>query len=142
MSFHTNRFMEWSRRLRNPKTRCVGSYRKSKSASDRLKSGVTNTVCQPTKQRQTSAIELAKQCDVVIFIGGAKSNNTRELAASCSKYWNRAHHVQWAGDLRVEWFVDANITGITAGTSTPESTIREIENCLHEIARHEEGMLK
>ena len=45
-----------------------------------------DTVCQLTKQRQTAAIELAEQSDVVIVIGGANSNNTRELVATCSKY--------------------------------------------------------
>jgi 4-hydroxy-3-methylbut-2-en-1-yl diphosphate reductase len=38
-----------------------------------------DTVCQPTKQRQTAAIDLARKCDVVIVVGGAHSNNTREL---------------------------------------------------------------
>ena len=38
-----------------------------------------DTVCQPTKQRQNSAIELAQQAEVVVVIGGAHSNNTQEL---------------------------------------------------------------
>src|SRR5512133_2506584 len=38
-----------------------------------------DTVCQPTKQRQHAAVELANQSDVVVVIGGAHSNNTREL---------------------------------------------------------------
>ena len=41
-----------------------------------------DTVCQPTKQRQHAAVELAQQCDVVVVIGGAHSNNTRELVAT------------------------------------------------------------
>ena len=44
-----------------------------------------DTVCQPTKQRQSAALELARQCDVVIVIGGANSNNTRELVNTCSR---------------------------------------------------------
>ena len=42
-----------------------------------------DTVCQPTKQRQNAAAELAQQCDVVMVIGGAHSNNTRELVNTC-----------------------------------------------------------
>ena len=41
---------------------------------------VADTVCAPTKRRQAAALELARRCDVVIVIGGARSNNTRELA--------------------------------------------------------------
>ena len=89
-----------------------------------------DTVCQPTKQRQDAAIELAQQCDVVIVIGGAHSNNTRELVATCSRYCRRVHHIQTAKDLRDEWFTDLNTVGITAGTSTPDNVIENVEACL------------
>ena len=45
-----------------------------------------DTVCQPTKQRQNAAIELAHKCDVVVVIGGAHSNNTQELVKTCSRF--------------------------------------------------------
>ena len=53
-----------------------------------------DTVCQPTKLRQRAAVELARQCDVVIVIGGAHSNNTRELVSTCRRYCSQVHHVQ------------------------------------------------
>ena len=89
-----------------------------------------DTVCQPTKQRQTAAIKLAQQSDVVLVIGGQHSNNTRELAATCQTYCPRVHHIQSAGDIRAEWFEGARIVGITAGTSTPEWTIDAVEQWL------------
>jgi 4-hydroxy-3-methylbut-2-enyl diphosphate reductase len=91
-----------------------------------------DTVCQPTKQRQNAASELAKQADVVVVIGGANSNNTRELVARCLNFCERVHHVQTAADLRLEWFEDANTVGLTAGTSTLDSVINEVESWLHE----------
>ena len=66
-----------------------------------------DTVCQPTKQRQNAAIELAQSCDVVVVIGGAHSNNTHELVRTCSRYCRRVHHVQTAADLQPDWFADA-----------------------------------
>jgi 4-hydroxy-3-methylbut-2-enyl diphosphate reductase len=93
-----------------------------------------DTVCQPTKQRQTSAVELARQSDVVIVIGGAHSNNTHELVKTCSRFCPRVHHVQTATDLRKEWFDGAETVGITAGTSTPDSSIAEIERWLRALA--------
>src|SRR5437016_1615248 len=72
-----------------------------------------DTVCQPTKQRQSAAMELARRSDVVLVIGGANSNNTRELVATCSRYCGRVHHVQSAADLRIEWFAGAGDVGIT-----------------------------
>jgi 4-hydroxy-3-methylbut-2-enyl diphosphate reductase len=86
-----------------------------------------DTVCRPTKQRQAAAVALARQCDVVLVIGGAQSNNTRELVATCARHCPRVHHVRDAGDLRADWFADALTVGITAGTSTPDSTINEVE---------------
>ena len=93
-----------------------------------------DTVCQPTKQRQTSAIDLAQQSDVVIVIGGAHSNNTRELVATCSRNCGRVYHVQTAADLRPEWFTGTETVGITAGTSTPDAAIEDVELRLGQIA--------
>lgn len=90
-----------------------------------------DTVCQPTKQRQTAAEELARQADVVVVIGGARSNNTRELAETCRRWCGRVYHIQTAGDLRPEWFDAAETVGITAGTSTPDPIVKSVEDWLH-----------
>jgi 4-hydroxy-3-methylbut-2-enyl diphosphate reductase len=92
-----------------------------------------DTVCQPTKQRQNAAIELAQQCDVVIVIGGANSNNTHELVLTCARHCPRVHHVQNAGDLQAGWFSDAATVGITAGTSTPDVLIDAVQARLQEL---------
>jgi 4-hydroxy-3-methylbut-2-enyl diphosphate reductase len=94
-----------------------------------------DTVCQPTKQRQNSAIELAQKADVVVVIGGAHSNNTHELVKTCRHYCARVHHVQSAADLREEWFEGARSVGLTAGTSTPDACINEVEAWLVQLSR-------
>jgi len=95
---------------------------------------LVDTVCQPTKQRQHAAVELAQKCDVVVVIGGAHSNNTQELVKTCARFCARVHHVQTAADLREEWFGLADTVGITAGTSTPDSIIAQVEQALHDLA--------
>jgi 4-hydroxy-3-methylbut-2-enyl diphosphate reductase len=97
-----------------------------------------DTVCQPTKQRQHAAVELAQQCDVVIVIGGAQSNNTRELVETCNRYCMKVHHVQTAEDLRADWLEGANTVGVTAGTSTPEEVIQRIEQGIEALAANRE----
>jgi 4-hydroxy-3-methylbut-2-enyl diphosphate reductase len=92
-----------------------------------------DTVCQPTKQRQSAALELAQQSDVVIVIGGAHSNNTRELVATCGRFCAQVHHVQSAAELKPDWFVEAQTVGVTAGTSTPDRLIEEVEQWLKEF---------
>jgi len=98
-----------------------------------------DTVCQPTKLRQNAAIELAQECDVVIVVGGAHSNNTRELVATCAQHCARIHHVQTPADLRPEWFSDAATVGLTAGTSTPDSVINDVEHALQEMGQRATG---
>jgi 4-hydroxy-3-methylbut-2-enyl diphosphate reductase len=93
-----------------------------------------DTVCQPTKQRQAAAVEMARQADVVIVIGGAHSNNTRELAATCRRYCPRVHQVEDADGVCAEWLTDAETVGLTAGTSTPDEVIDEVELRLRELA--------
>ncbi len=93
-----------------------------------------DTVCQPTKQRQRSALDLAAQSDVVIVVGGHHSNNTRELVQSCLRLCNRVHHVQEPGDLRKEWLLEAETVGLTAGTSTPDDLIDAVEAALRRFA--------
>jgi 4-hydroxy-3-methylbut-2-enyl diphosphate reductase len=94
-----------------------------------------DTVCQPTKQRQNAATELAQKCDVVIVIGGAHSNNTQELVKTCSRFCPRVHHVQTAADLREAWFHPADTVGITAGTSTPDQIIELVHSHLEQWER-------
>jgi 4-hydroxy-3-methylbut-2-enyl diphosphate reductase len=104
-----------------------------------------DTVCQPTKQRQQAAIDLAQQVDVVVVIGGAHSNNTRELVNTCSRFCPRVHHIQTVADLRPEWFYPDDTVGLTAGTSTPDELIHQLENWLQTrlniVVQHPEPIL-
>ena len=88
---------------------------------------VIDTVCKPTKERQSAAVDLARQADVVIVVGGRSSNNTRELVKTCARYCARVHHVQTDADVRPEWFEAATVVGLTAGTSTPDEMIDRVE---------------
>jgi 4-hydroxy-3-methylbut-2-enyl diphosphate reductase len=65
-----------------------------------------------------------------VVIGGAHSNNTRELVSACGRECAQVYHVQTAADLRPEWFAQAGTVGITAGTSTPDSVIEEVHQWL------------
>lgn len=93
-----------------------------------------DTVCQPTKQRQEAAVDLAKHCDLVLVIGGPNSNNTRELVNTCRQFCGRVEHIQTADDVSEDWFDSVRTVGLTAGTSTPDSLIEAVEGRLREIA--------
>jgi 4-hydroxy-3-methylbut-2-enyl diphosphate reductase len=86
-----------------------------------------DTVCKPTKERQSAAVDMARQADVVVVVGGRSSNNTRELVKACGTYCARVHHVETDAEVRPEWFDGANVVGLTAGTSTPDEVIDRVE---------------
>jgi 4-hydroxy-3-methylbut-2-en-1-yl diphosphate reductase len=92
-----------------------------------------DTVCRPTKDRQIAAADLARQSDVVVVIGGANSNNTRELVQTCRRHCPHVHHVQTYADLRPGWFADVQTVGITAGTSTPDDIIEQVDRRIREF---------
>jgi 4-hydroxy-3-methylbut-2-enyl diphosphate reductase len=99
----------------------------------------SDTVCYPTKQRQDAALDLARRSNVVIVVGGANSNNTRELVHACSRHCSDVHHIQSESDLRSEWFLAAAVVGITAGTSTPDDVIDRVDRRIRELAAERSG---
>src|SRR5687768_7127133 len=98
-----------------------------------------DTICKPTKQRQSAAVEMAQQADVVIVVGGRGSNNTRELVKTCARYCARVHHVQTDADICPEWFADADLIGLTAGTSTPDDVIDRVEARIRQLDHQTEA---
>jgi 4-hydroxy-3-methylbut-2-enyl diphosphate reductase len=89
-----------------------------------------DTICHPTKEHQRSLERLLSEVQAVVVVGGRNSNNTRELARRCRERGVAAHHVQDASDLRPEWFRGLNVVGLTAGTSTLDDSIQEVERWL------------
>jgi 4-hydroxy-3-methylbut-2-enyl diphosphate reductase len=98
-----------------------------------------DTVCQPTKQRQTALVELCAECDTVVVIGGRNSNNTRQLVESARKLGSIAHQVERAEDLDPEWFQKTQHVGVTAGTSTLDETVRAVMDRLQVIAAEQKS---
>ncbi|GAC1512749.1 MAG: hypothetical protein NVS2B16_16180 [Chloroflexota bacterium] len=88
---------------------------------------VVNTICKPTKDRQRAVRELAHDVDVVIAIGGWASANTRKLVLAAQEEGTPAYQVERLDDLKPEWFVEKRRVGITAGASTPDVVIDQVE---------------
>lgn len=98
---------------------------------------VYNTVCYATSKRQTEAIELSNECDVMIIVGGRSSSNTKKLYDVCSKN-TRCILVENAAELSDYDFSCVRSVGISAGASTPAYIIKEVQKTMTEILTHEE----
>lgn len=90
--------------------------------------GVVNTVCNATEVRQTEARELAARVDVMIVIGGNHSSNTRKLYEICRQECEATYHIRTLDDLHLQLPETVRLVGITAGASTPNNIIEEVQN--------------
>ena len=89
---------------------------------------VLNTICNATKERQTEARSIAETVDAMIVIGDKHSSNTQKLFEICRKACNNTYYIQTLGDLDLNQLGSVETVGITAGASTPNNIIEEVQN--------------
>lgn len=94
-----------------------------------------DTVCKPTKDRQTALRKLIEAADAIVVVGGRTSNNTRHLVETCRAAGKIAFHIERADELRADWFDEVRTVGLTAGTSTLPETVQAAHQRLQEISR-------
>ena len=94
-----------------------------------------DTICYATKENQDAARALANDPEVglVLVIGGKHSANTRHLHDICARQ-RPSHLIQGAADIDPAWLEGVECVGITAGASTPDYVIDEVERRLEELA--------
>ena len=88
---------------------------------------VLNTICNATEERQTEARAIAKQVDAMIVIGGRNSSNTQKLFEICKNECKNTYYIQTVKDLEPAGFKSVDNVGITAGASTPNNIIEEVQ---------------
>ena len=88
---------------------------------------VLNTICNATEERQTEAAEIASEVDTMIVIGGRHSSNTQKLFEICKKECENTYYIQTLDDLDMSVFQSIDNVGITAGASTPNKIIEEVQ---------------
>jgi 4-hydroxy-3-methylbut-2-enyl diphosphate reductase len=88
---------------------------------------VLNTICNATEERQAEAARIAGEVDAMIVVGGKTSSNTQKLFEICKKECNNTYYIQTVEDLSGEKFRFVDQVGITAGASTPNKIIEEVQ---------------
>ena len=89
---------------------------------------VLNTICSATKERQTEAESIAKEVDAMIVIGDKHSSNTQKLFEICSNACRDTYYIQTLQDLDMNQLRSVQTVGITAGASTPNNIIEEVQS--------------
>ncbi len=109
----------------------VGEIRRQRPDAEVVHS---DTICQPTKDRQKALDDLCKASELVLAIGGKNSNNTAQLARTASRLGCKAHHIEGPDDIREEWLHGVLTIGLTAGTSTLDESLQEVILKLEKMA--------
>jgi 4-hydroxy-3-methylbut-2-enyl diphosphate reductase len=92
-----------------------------------------DTVCQPTKNRQTALRTLLDQVEAVVVVGGRNSNNTLQLLKACQAAGKRSFHIERTAELEASWFDGVDRVGLTAGTSTLKETVASVKEWLERL---------
>jgi 4-hydroxy-3-methylbut-2-enyl diphosphate reductase len=93
---------------------------------------VFNTICNATFENQDATMEISKQADVMVVIGGKNSSNTKQLFNISKQNCNDSYLIESQEELEENWFKNKQLCGIAAGASTPnwivENIIKKIKN--------------
>lgn len=89
---------------------------------------VLNTICNATKERQTEARQIAARVDAMVVIGDKRSSNTQKLFEICKEECLNTYYIQTLDDLDLNQLGSVETVGITAGASTPNKIIEEVQN--------------
>ncbi|MDD4294427.1 MAG: 4-hydroxy-3-methylbut-2-enyl diphosphate reductase [Candidatus Omnitrophica bacterium] len=93
-----------------------------------------NTICIPTKRKQSEIRKLPLENDVIIVIGSKMSANTGRLYEISKNINHRTYWVQSDKGLKPVWFNGAVKIGIIAGASTPDAVTQKVINMIERAA--------
>ncbi|MDX9828237.1 MAG: 4-hydroxy-3-methylbut-2-enyl diphosphate reductase [Spirochaetia bacterium] len=88
-----------------------------------------DTLCPATAERQTALKEVAKRVEALLVVGGKNSANTQRLFMAAQETGKPAWHIETASELPKEIFRYRSV-GLTAGASTPDSMVDDVESTL------------
>lgn len=98
---------------------------------------IFNTICNSTSLRLKETKTMARKADVMVVVGGKNSANTTQLATLCVSMAVPTYHIETSSEIKEEWFSGVNNVGITAGASTPDWIIKEIQARIRDIGGNE-----
>ena len=101
---------------------------------------IFDTICNATHERQSEAVQLARQSDLMIVIGGRHSSNTAKLFEVCSRYCKTVL-IETKDELTRDMLLPCGNIGVTAGASTPAYIIKEVLKTMSEIVKNNDEEL-
>ncbi len=97
---------------------------------------ISNTICHPTKLRQSETMQMAKNADLVIVVGGKHSANTARLALLCRELAPQVVHIETEAELTPQQVISPKHIFITAGASTPNWVINQVADWVRQTRKN------
>ncbi|MBF4547729.1 4-hydroxy-3-methylbut-2-enyl diphosphate reductase [Corynebacterium afermentans subsp. lipophilum] len=98
-----------------------------------LENPPSDDICYATQNRQAAVKEIAPRCELVIVVGSQNSSNSRRLVeVALEAGAKESHLVDYASQVKDEWFDGVSTVGVTSGASVPEILVKEL---VEELAR-------
>ena len=91
---------------------------------------VFNTICNATFDNQEAVKLLAQEVDILVVVGGKESSNTKQLLNISAEFCKDSYCIEDENELKREWFAGKKLCGITAGASTPDWIIDNVEKAI------------
>ena len=88
---------------------------------------IFSKICGATYERQRAVEKLAEECKAIIIVGDKKSSNSKKLYEISKEINEKSYLIEEVDQLNIDWLKNISSVGITAGASTPEKIIIEIE---------------
>ena len=90
----------------------------------------TRDICYATQNRQSAVRDLCKQVDVLLVVGASNSSNSNRLREIGADSGIPSYLIADGSELQLEWLRGAEVVGITAGASAPETLVENVIDAL------------
>jgi 4-hydroxy-3-methylbut-2-enyl diphosphate reductase len=113
------------------------SVRILKERFPHLQDPPSDDICYATQNRQVAIKQIAPKADLVLVVGSKNSSNSVRLVEVSIEYGAKsAFLIDYAAELKDEWFEGVETIGVSSGASVPEILVQDL---LSELARRGYG---
>ena len=108
-----------------------------KNRFPQLQDPPSDDICYATQNRQVAIKQIAPQADLVLVVGSKNSSNSVRLVEVALEYGAKAGYlIDYASEVKDEWFEGVETIGISSGASVPELLVKDL---LEELERRGYG---
>lgn len=92
-----------------------------------LQNPPSDDICYATQNRQVAIKKVGSESDLVLVVGSANSSNTvRLVEVALEAGAKAAYRIDFASEIKPEWFEGVQTVGVSSGASAPEELVDEV----------------